>query len=177
MCVSEKPRSLLLSCFLSLCVCFLRYNRCSLRLILSSRRRIRSLLPSRRRRRRGQVSIIIIIRCAPNFCSRILLHLISLARREQVREGLALRDVLGILFQTFPEQFHRSGARIRSRVHRRARRWRRSTFLCVVRFVMNRAGTHDRVCCSVAYSRPSPPHHALPNHARHPAEQRRSALR
>ena len=114
---------------------------------------------------------------APNFCSRILLHLISLARREQVREGLALRDVVGILFQTFPEQFHRSGARIRSRVHRRARRWCRSTFRGVVRFVMNRAGTHDRVCCSVAYSRPSPPHHALPNHARHPAEQRRSALR
>ena len=55
---------------------------------------------------------------------RVLLHLISLARREQVREGLALRDVVGILFQTFPEQFHRSGAWIRSRVYRRATaRW------------------------------------------------------
>jgi hypothetical protein len=166
---------------LSVCVCFLRYNRCRLRLILSSRRCIRSLFSRRATTTtttRAKVSIIIIIRCAPNSCSRILLHLISLARREQVREGLALRDVVGILFQTFPEQFHRSGARIRSRVHRRARRWCSSTFRCVVvRFVMNRAGTHDRVCCSVAYSRPSPPHHALPNHARHPAEQRRSALR
>lgn len=110
-------------------------------------------------------------RCLPS------LHLISLTRRQEVREGLTLRDVIAVLLQTLPEEFHRCCTRVGPRVD--PTRAIISILVCVglvlfVRLVRDRPRTHDAIDSAMADRRASAPHHSLTNHVRHGPEQRGS---
>jgi len=106
------------------------------------------------------------------------LHLkISFTRCQQVRERLALRHVVRVLFETFPEKLHRSRARVRSRVDDCTVGRRCSFFSVVLRgFVRDRSRSHDGIRHSVADARSGSPHHPLANHRRHAAEQGTAAF-
>ena len=106
------------------------------------------------------------------------LHLISLTRRQEVREGLTLRDVIAVLLQTLPEEFHRCCTRVGPRVD--PTRAIISILVCVglvlfVRLVRDRPRTHDAIDSAMPDRRASAPHHSLTNHVRHGPEQRGSA--
>jgi hypothetical protein len=104
------------------------------------------------------------------------LHLISLTRRQEVREGLTLRDVVAVLLQTLPEEFHRCCTRVGPRVDPT-----RAIIILVfivlvlfVRLVRDRPRTHDAIDSAMPDRRASAPHHSLTNHVRHGPEQRGS---
>ena len=102
---------------------------------------------------------------------------ISFTRCQQVRERLALRHVVRVLFETFPEKLHRSRARVRSRVDDCTVGRRCSFFSVVLRgFVRDRSRSHDGIRHSVADARSGAPHHPLANHRRHAAEQGTAAF-
>ena len=130
--------------------------------------------PQRRRRERAS---------SPNnarssFTHRVVclpsLHLISLTRRQEVREGLTLRDVIAVLLQTLPEEFHRCCTRVGPRVD--PTRAIISILVCVglvlfVRLLRDRPRTHDAIDSAMADRRASAPHHSLTNHVRNGSEQ------
>ena len=131
--------------------------------------------PQRRRRERAS---------SPNnarssFTHRVVclpsLHLISLTRRQEVREGLTLRDVIAVLLQTLPEEFHRCCTRVGPRVDPTRAILDPVVLVLFVRLVRDRPRTHDAIDSAMADRRASAPHHSLTNHVRHGPEQRGSA--
>ena len=108
-------------------------------------------------------------RCLPS------LHLISLTRRQEVREGLTLRDVVAVLLQTLPEEFHRCCTRVGPRVDPTRAILDPVVLVLFVRLVRDRPRTHDAIDSAMPDRRASAPHHSLTNHVRHGPEQRGSA--
>ena len=103
------------------------------------------------------------------------LHLISLTRRQEVREGLTLRDVVAVLLQTLAEEFHRCCTRVGPRVDPTRAILDPVVLVLFVRLVRDRPRTHDAIDSAMPDRRASAPHHSLTNHVRHGPEQRGSA--
>ena len=127
---------------------------------------------------RAAARITCLLHRRTSYPSSSRLHLkISFTRCQQVRERLALRHVVRVLFETFPEKLHRSRARVRARVDDCTVGRRCSFFSVVLRgFVRDRSRSHDGIRHSVADARSGSPHHPLANHRRHAAEQGTAAF-
>ena len=155
-------------------------------LVVVSRRRIRSLSlslsqtheiersPQRRRREPASsnassfIFLVVVVVVSS-------LHLISLTRRQEVREGLTLRDVVAVLLQTLAEEFHRCCTRVGPRVDPTRAILDPVVLVLFVRLVRDRPRTHDAIDSAMPDRRASAPHHSLTNHVRHGPEQRGSA--
>ena len=137
-------------------------------LFLSLKHEIERSPQRRRREPASNASSFIFLVVVPS------LHLISLTRRQEVREGLTLRDVVAVLLQTLPEEFHRCCTRVGPRVDPTRAILDPVVLVLFVRLVRDRPRTHDAIDSAMADRRASAPHHSLTNHVRHGPEQRGS---